>query len=190
MSIWTIVLIILVIALLGGFAGIGGSPFYGTGYYGGGGLGLVIIILFGVALDGQTLDLSEKAVSRFEKPSVARRSGCEARFAETSLAIGETVDDKPHLAPLTIGAVCPHIRVMTPFKADDEAKARKATLQARKIAQADEGRAAMADYERQQAATLDRTAKLKALRLAQEAKPEVVVTPPPKRARPKSRLLK
>ena len=31
MSIWTIVLIILVIALLGGFSGIGGGPFYGTG---------------------------------------------------------------------------------------------------------------------------------------------------------------
>ncbi len=27
------------IALLGGFSGIGGGPFYGTGYYGGGGLG-------------------------------------------------------------------------------------------------------------------------------------------------------
>jgi hypothetical protein len=36
MSIWAIVLIILVIALLGGFSGIGGGPFYGTGYYGGG----------------------------------------------------------------------------------------------------------------------------------------------------------
>ena len=45
MSIGTIILIILVIALLGGFSGIGGGPFYGTGYYGGGGLGLVIIIL-------------------------------------------------------------------------------------------------------------------------------------------------
>ena len=41
MSFWTIVLIILVIALLGGFSGMGGGPFYGTGYYGGGGLGLV-----------------------------------------------------------------------------------------------------------------------------------------------------
>ena len=40
MSIGTIILIILVIALLGGFSGIGGGPFYGTGYYGGGGLGL------------------------------------------------------------------------------------------------------------------------------------------------------
>ena len=42
MSVGTIILIILVIALLGGFSGIGGGPFYGTGYYGGGGLGLVI----------------------------------------------------------------------------------------------------------------------------------------------------
>jgi hypothetical protein len=78
---------------------------------------------------------------------------------------------------------------MTPFKSEDEAKARKATLLARKIAQADEGRTAMADYVRQQAATLDRTAKLKALRLAQEVKPEVkpevVVAPSPKRARKK-----
>src|SRR3984957_20399343 len=36
-SIGTIILIILVIALLGGFSGVGGGPFYGTGYYGGGG---------------------------------------------------------------------------------------------------------------------------------------------------------
>ena len=40
MSIGTIILIILVLILLGGVGGIGGSPFYGTGYYGGGGLGL------------------------------------------------------------------------------------------------------------------------------------------------------
>jgi hypothetical protein len=53
MSIWTIILIILVIALLGGFAGVGGSPFYGTGYYGGGGLGLVIIILLILLLMGR-----------------------------------------------------------------------------------------------------------------------------------------
>ena len=31
MSVGTIVLIILVIALLGGFSGLGGGPFYGTG---------------------------------------------------------------------------------------------------------------------------------------------------------------
>jgi hypothetical protein len=34
MSLGTIILIILVIALLGGFSGIGGSPFYGMGYGG------------------------------------------------------------------------------------------------------------------------------------------------------------
>jgi hypothetical protein len=45
MSIGTILLIILVIALLGGFTGLGGGPFYGTGYYGGGGLGLVVLVL-------------------------------------------------------------------------------------------------------------------------------------------------
>jgi hypothetical protein len=38
-------LIILVIALLGGFSGFGGGPFYGTGYYGGGGLGLALVIV-------------------------------------------------------------------------------------------------------------------------------------------------
>ena len=45
MSVGTIILIILVIALLGGFSGIGGGPFYGTGYYGGVTLGLVLAIL-------------------------------------------------------------------------------------------------------------------------------------------------
>ena len=45
MSLGTILLIILVIALLGGFSGMGGGRFYGTGYYGGGGLGLVLIIV-------------------------------------------------------------------------------------------------------------------------------------------------
>jgi hypothetical protein len=45
MSIGAILLIILVIALFGGFTGIGGGSFYGTGYYGGGGLGLVVLVL-------------------------------------------------------------------------------------------------------------------------------------------------
>jgi hypothetical protein len=45
MSVGTILLIILVIALLGGFSGLGGGPFYGTGYYGGGGIGLVLVIV-------------------------------------------------------------------------------------------------------------------------------------------------
>ena len=40
MSLGTILLIVLVVALLGGFSGFGGGPFYGTAYYGGGGLGL------------------------------------------------------------------------------------------------------------------------------------------------------
>jgi hypothetical protein len=41
MSVGTIVLIPLVILLLG----LGGGPFYGTGYYGGGGIGLVLVIV-------------------------------------------------------------------------------------------------------------------------------------------------
>jgi len=45
MSLGTILLIVLVIALLGGFSGIGGGPFYGTGYYGGGGLGLILVVV-------------------------------------------------------------------------------------------------------------------------------------------------
>jgi hypothetical protein len=53
MSIGTILLIILVLVLLGGVGGIGGSPFYGTGYYGGGGLGLVIVILLILVLMGR-----------------------------------------------------------------------------------------------------------------------------------------
>jgi Protein of unknown function (DUF3309) len=53
MSIGTIILIILVIALLGGFSGIGGGPFYGTGYYGGGSLGLVIVVLLILVLLGR-----------------------------------------------------------------------------------------------------------------------------------------
>jgi len=53
MSIGAIILIILVLALLGGFSGLGGGPFYGTGYYGGGGLGLVIVILLILVLLGR-----------------------------------------------------------------------------------------------------------------------------------------
>ncbi|MGB7041083.1 MAG: DUF3309 family protein [Xanthobacteraceae bacterium] len=43
MSIGTILLIILVIILLGGFSGFGGGPFYGTGYYGGGVSGMAFL---------------------------------------------------------------------------------------------------------------------------------------------------
>jgi hypothetical protein len=53
MSIGTILLIILVIALLGGFSGIGGGRFYGGGPYVGGGLGLVIVILLILVLLGR-----------------------------------------------------------------------------------------------------------------------------------------
>jgi hypothetical protein len=53
MSIGTILLIILVIALLGGFSGIGGGRFYGTGYYGGGGLGLILVIVLILVLLGR-----------------------------------------------------------------------------------------------------------------------------------------
>jgi hypothetical protein len=53
MSIGTILLVILVILLLGGFSGIGGSPFYGAGYYGGGGLGLILVIVLVLVLLGR-----------------------------------------------------------------------------------------------------------------------------------------
>ena len=53
MSIGTILLIILVIALLGGFSGLGGGPFYGTGYYGGGGIGIVLIIVLILVVTGR-----------------------------------------------------------------------------------------------------------------------------------------
>ena len=53
MSVGTIIIIVLVIALLGGFSGLGGGPFYGTGYYGGGGLGLVLIIVLILVLLGK-----------------------------------------------------------------------------------------------------------------------------------------
>jgi hypothetical protein len=54
---------------------------------------------------------------------------------------------------------------------DAERKQRRADLLARKILQADEARVAMAEYQKEQQATLDRTAKLKAARLAQPADP-------------------
>jgi len=49
-SLGTILLIILVIALLGGFSGLGGGPFYGTGYYGGGGLSLILLVVLVLVL--------------------------------------------------------------------------------------------------------------------------------------------
>jgi len=53
MSIGTLILIILVIALLGGFSGIGGGPFYGQGPYLGGGLGLIVVVLLILLLVGR-----------------------------------------------------------------------------------------------------------------------------------------
>lgn len=53
MTIGTIILIVLILVLIGGFSGIGGSPFYGTGYYGGGGLGLVVVVLLVLVLMGR-----------------------------------------------------------------------------------------------------------------------------------------
>jgi hypothetical protein len=53
MSLGLILIIILFIALLGGFSGWGGGPFYGTGYYGGGGLGLVLIIVLILVVSGR-----------------------------------------------------------------------------------------------------------------------------------------
>jgi Protein of unknown function (DUF3309) len=53
MTLGTILLIILVIALLGGFRDWGRGPFYGTGYYGGGGLGLVLLIVLLLVATGR-----------------------------------------------------------------------------------------------------------------------------------------
>jgi hypothetical protein len=53
MSVGTILLIVLILALLGGFSGIGGGRFYGTGYYGGGGLGLVLVVVLVLVVLGR-----------------------------------------------------------------------------------------------------------------------------------------
>jgi len=45
-------MIIPVVLLLGGVHGWGGSPFYGTGYYGAGGLGLALLIMLVLVLLG------------------------------------------------------------------------------------------------------------------------------------------
>jgi len=58
-----------------------------------------------------------------------------------------------------------------PITDNDETQARRAALLARKIAQAEDGRVAMADYNRDNQATLDRTARLRAQRLAQPPEP-------------------
>jgi hypothetical protein len=53
MSVGTILLIILIIALLGGFTGIGGGRFYGRGPYLGGGIGLLLVIVLILVLLGR-----------------------------------------------------------------------------------------------------------------------------------------
>jgi hypothetical protein len=53
MGLGTILIINLVLALLGGFSGLGGGPFYGTGYYGGGGLGLILLIVIVLVVLGR-----------------------------------------------------------------------------------------------------------------------------------------
>ena len=59
MSLGTILFIIIVIALLGGFNGSGGVPFYGAGYYGGGGLGLVLGYSIDPGIARQTLNYQQ-----------------------------------------------------------------------------------------------------------------------------------
>lgn len=53
MSIGTVLLIILVIALLGGFRDWGPGLFYGTGHYGGIGLGTILIIVLILVVMGR-----------------------------------------------------------------------------------------------------------------------------------------
>ncbi|OQM74991.1 DUF3309 family protein [Manganibacter manganicus] len=53
MTLGTILIIVLILILLGGFSGLGGAPFYGTGYYGGGGLGLILVIVIILVLLGR-----------------------------------------------------------------------------------------------------------------------------------------
>lgn len=53
MSVGTLLLIILVIALLGGFSGIGGGPFYGQGYPFGGAIGILLIVILVLVLTGR-----------------------------------------------------------------------------------------------------------------------------------------
>ncbi len=52
MSIGAIFLIIPLVALLGGFSGLGGGRFYGMGYYGGG-LGVLVLVLLILVAPGR-----------------------------------------------------------------------------------------------------------------------------------------
>lgn len=53
MSLGTILLIVLVIALLGGFTGVIGGPGYGYGHWGNGGIGLILVIVLILVLLGR-----------------------------------------------------------------------------------------------------------------------------------------
>jgi hypothetical protein len=53
MSVGLVILIVVVLLLFGGFSGLGGRPFYGTGYAGGGVLGLVVVIVLVLLLLGR-----------------------------------------------------------------------------------------------------------------------------------------
>ena len=53
MSIGTILLIVLVIFLLGGFSGIRGGPGYGFGHGLNGGIGLLLLVVFVLVLLGR-----------------------------------------------------------------------------------------------------------------------------------------
>lgn len=53
MNLGWILLIVLVVILLGGVSGIGGGPFYGTGHYGGIGLGTVLVVVLILVLLGR-----------------------------------------------------------------------------------------------------------------------------------------
>jgi len=57
---------------------------------------------------------------------------------------------------------------MTQTRDDVEAKSRLAASLARKLAQTPDGRAAMADYRQAEQTTIDRSAKLKAERIARK----------------------
>lgn len=50
----TVLAVILILALLGGGLGLGGrGPFYGSGYYGAGGIGLILVVLLILLLVGK-----------------------------------------------------------------------------------------------------------------------------------------
>src|ERR1700750_533921 len=105
-SIGTIILIILVIALLGGFSGIGGGPFYGTGYYGGGGLGPVVGVLVILLLMGRLESPRRVGKGARRRPHHQRKSVGTLRFAhptstENNLAVIPTCASRDGMAAIS-----------------------------------------------------------------------------------------